>query len=497
MKKKTKKTETIELDAPGADDVLAGEMDFGADDGVPGARAGAEEEDAPAAVDARSTLLAEDMGETIEEIRRVAAGNGGTVTLEDLGEILPQSLVDGVLTERYLAALDALGVRIAREEGEDGDGSDDGEEKGGAAGADANSLRTYLRQMARARMLLPEQEVALFRTIEAAERTSRRIFGRFAFARGLELEQRELEAYAARMEEEVWRPYRALAERLADAADGEGIRREMAVYESRFGMDGAAFLKAFGDLRRAIRRAEAARARVVEANLRLVVSVVKHMRNRGLDFLDLIQEGNAGLLKAVEKFEYRRGYKFSTYATWWIRQAAARAVADQSRVIRLPVHMCESMGLLVRVQKELVQKLGREPTEAELCAGTGLRPRDVRLLRKAGMRPVSLQAKVGDDDACIGDFIPDAAAASPSAATERHILQEQLEDVLSSLGDRERAVLRYRYGLDDGVCRTLEEIGRLLDVTRERVRQIEANALRKLRHPSRMRILQEYFARSA
>jgi RNA polymerase primary sigma factor len=373
--------------------------------------------------------LAEQMTQLVAQGRE-----RGSLTMADVASAL----------DRHELSPDALGdvVRLLGDEGielvdapqeEVDEPRPTGEVDLGRPAATSDLVRIYLREIGRVPLLTAEDEVELAKSIEAGLFADEKLRGSFALQG-------------------------------AEAADLE-------------------FLVAEG---------ERAKQRLIEANLRLVVSIAKRYIGRGLVFLDLIQEGNLGLIRAVEKFDYTRGYKFSTYATWWIRQAITRAIADQARTIRVPVHMVETINKLARVQRQLHQDLGREATPDEIAAEMGIEPERVTDIQRIAQEPVSLQSPIGEEESDLGDFIEDADAVVPIEAAAFIMLQDQLERVLDELSRREQRIIQLRFGLTDGHPRTLEEVGREFGVTRERIRQIESKTLAKLRHPSRAQMLREY-----
>jgi RNA polymerase primary sigma factor len=371
--------------------------------------------------------------------------------------------------ERYMKALPRLCGQLER------------------AGAETN---TFYQKLADARGA--GKESALRSEFQKAHNALMRIFPRFYFKQKVTEEFVQLADDYIRLLNNLQNDIRRL-EHGSNSAKLAEQKARVHELEYRLWLKPTDFAKQYYELKDWLKKALRAKTEMVEANLRLVISIAKKYTNRGLSFLDLIQEGNMGLMKAVEKFEYRRGYKFSTYATWWIRQAITRSIADQARTIRIPVHMIETINKLMRVQKQLVQEYGREPTPEEVAEEIQLPVERVRAVLKMAQQPISLQSPVGDsEDTNFGDFIEDKGAENPSDMTAIVMLREKIKDVLDTLTERERQVLEQRFGLVDGYSRTLEEVGRQFRVTRERIRQIEAKALRKMRHPTRIRQLEGF-----
>ena len=431
-----------------ADDTKPAEK---ADDKLPGTSKGKLDDKTIATLPAAALLTA---NEKLKELF-VKGKKKGRLDSVELSEVLDEMDLDGDQMDSIYDSLETLGIEVGSEEFLVGLPDEDGEPPMEAIAeieeeelVDPNSLvdsfniddpvRMYLKEIGKVPLLTADQEVALATAMTA----------------GREAEERLDEA----------------------EANGETLPAEE-----------------LAQLKKQVKAGERAKQQLAEANLRLVVSIAKRYVGRGMLFLDLIQEGNLGLIKAVEKFDYTKGYKFSTYATWWIRQAITRAIADQARTIRIPVHMVETINKVIRVSRQLLQELGHDPSPEEISEEMNMPVDKVREILKIAQEPVSLETPIGEEeDSHLGDFIPDEAASEPSEAASFTLLKEQLVDVLSTLTPREEKVLKLRFGIEDGRTRTLEEVGKEFNVTRERIRQIEAKALRKLRHPSRSKKLKDF-----
>ncbi|GIU96926.1 MAG: hypothetical protein KatS3mg013_0729 [Actinomycetota bacterium] len=424
---------------------------------------------------------------SIDDVKEQLAARGrerGFVTSEDLLDAVPVEDFTAEQLEEFLTSLQehlsAEGIEIIEVPGDEADAATQARIDVDLLRAPTNDpVRMYLKEIGKVPLLTAAQEIDLARRIEAGELST-------ALQRRLADEGKADPRELRHLVQKVWE---IRQHQLAAFGAVEGIARDRIAKSYR--------PKTEEELRdfcyRVERDGQLAKRKLIEANLRLVVSIAKRYVGRGMLFLDLIQEGNLGLIRAVEKFDYAKGFKFSTYATWWIRQAITRAIADQARTIRIPVHMVETINKLVRVQRQLLQDLGREPTPEEIGRVMGIAPEKVREIQKVSQEPVSLHTPIGEEeDSQLGDFIEDADAVVPVDAASFILLQEQLESVLHTLSEREKKVIQLRFGLVDGHPRTLEEVGREFGVTRERIRQIESKTLSKLRHPSRSQKLRDY-----
>jgi RNA polymerase primary sigma factor len=422
--------------------------------------------------------------EEAKELIVARARERGFVTSEDLVDGLPVDDISPEQVEDFLTQIEEhlreQGIEVIEVPGEDGDATTTLPRDDDLLKAPTNDpVRMYLKEIGKVPLLTAAQEIDFARRIEAGEFST-------ALMRHVENNGRIDQKALGRVVESVVRIREHQVEKLGRV---EGLGRETIArtWRPRSREQTDDFLK------RVERDGQLAKKKLIEANLRLVVSIAKRYVGRGMLFLDLIQEGNLGLIRAVEKFDYSKGFKFSTYATWWIRQAITRAIADQARTIRIPVHMVETINKLVRIQRQLLQDLGREPLPEEIGRQMGIGPDKVREILKVSQEPVSLETPIGEEeDSHLGDFIEDAEAVVPIDAASFILLQEQLESVLHTLSEREKKVIQLRFGLVDGHPRTLEEVGREFGVTRERIRQIESKTLSKLRHPSRSQKLRDY-----